>query len=273
MIPLPVEAGEIAYSERGAGEAVVLVHAGVFGDWFLPLSESHTLDSFRVVRIRRSGYAGRAPSRHLTIADHAGHLATLAVHLGLRRAHWVGHSSSCQILLRLAHDRPDIVQTLALLEPAAGGAFAVPAAEALGRDFVGPAMAAFAVGDLHTAFERFMTGVCGEGFRSVLEQSLGTTGAEQAVRESSFFFRDEVPAVLESTFDAADAARIRCPILVAEGGDSAASGPLAGQITERATQLLPHAEVVLVAGTNHMMPLQDAESVAQMIHRFVSHHS
>ncbi len=41
---------EIAYSEHGVGEPILLVHAGVFGDWFLPWHASPTLESFRVIR-------------------------------------------------------------------------------------------------------------------------------------------------------------------------------------------------------------------------------
>jgi pimeloyl-ACP methyl ester carboxylesterase len=270
MIPLSVEAGEISYSDRGDGETVVLVHAGVFSDWFLPLSKSRTLDSFRVIRIRRAGYAGHEPSRHLTIADHAGHLARLADHLGLDHAHWVGHSSGCQIVLQLALDHPGLVKTLMLIEPAAGGGFVVPAVEELGRRFVGPAIGAFTAGDLDTAFDLFMRGVCGEHYRSVLERRLGVSAVDEAIRQSAFFFRDEVPAVLESTFSPAQAARIRCPVLVAEGADSAVSGPLSQQITALATELLPQASVTRVAGTNHMMPLQDPASVAGLIRNFVS---
>ena len=109
------------------------------------------------------------------------------------------------MVLQLALDRPELVQTLILTEPAAGGGFAVPAAEELGRRFIGPAMEAFAAGDLDAAFDRFMRGVCGENYRSVLEQRLGSTAVDRALRQSAFFFRDEAPAVLESTFDAADA--------------------------------------------------------------------
>lgn len=196
MIPLPVDAGDISYSDRGSGEAVVLVHAGVFSDWFLPLSDSRTLDSLRVIRIRRAGYAGSEPSRHLTIADHAEHLATLANHLGLGRVHWVGHSSGCQIVLQLALDHPHLVKTLVLIEPAAGGGFAVPAAGELGRQFVGPAIGAFTAGDLDNAFDLFMRGVCGQHYRPVLEQRLGVHGVDEAIRRSAFFFRDEVPAIL-----------------------------------------------------------------------------
>jgi hypothetical protein len=52
------------------------------------------------------------------------------------------------------------VSSLVLLEPAAAGAFQVPASEALGP-FFGDAMAAFQKGDIAAAFDRFMRGVCG----------------------------------------------------------------------------------------------------------------
>jgi pimeloyl-ACP methyl ester carboxylesterase len=134
------------------------------------------------------------------MADHARHVAALADHLGLERIHWVGHSSSCQIGLQLALERPNLVASLILLEPAAVGGFLVPASEELARRFVGPAMAAFADGDTETAFDTFMRGVCGESYRDVLADRLGSAGLDRAVRESAFFFRDKVPAVLESQF-------------------------------------------------------------------------
>jgi pimeloyl-ACP methyl ester carboxylesterase len=55
-------------------------------------------------------------------------------HLGIERAHVVGHSSSAIMALQLALDAPDRVLSLALLEPAL---LAVPsgpyAGEAIGR--------------------------------------------------------------------------------------------------------------------------------------------
>ena len=195
------------------------------------------------------------------MADHARHVAALADHLGLERIHWVGHSSSCQIGLQLALDRPNLIASLILLEPAAVGGFLVPASEELARRFVGPAMAAFAAGDTETAFDTFMRGVCGESYRDVLADRLGSASLDRAVRESAFFFRDEVPAVLESQFGEAEASRIRQPTLVAEGADSARLGPLSQQITALARKLLPHAEIATVEGTNHMMPLQDPDAV------------
>ena len=263
---------EIAYSERGHGEPIVLVHAGVFSEWFRPLSLSPTLDGFRVIRVQRAGYGPVSPPQHLTLGDHARQVGALADHLGLSTMHWVGHSSSCQIGLELALDRPDLVHSLILLEPAAGGGFAVPASEALGQ-FVGPAMGAFGAGDLETAFSTFLYGVGGEDPRGVLEGRLGQEGYKRAVRESAFFFRDELPAVLESQFGEADAGRVRQPVLVVEGGAQPEHlVPMARQITARATELLPHAEVVTIAGVSHMMPLQNPDAVGRVISTFVRRH-
>ena len=161
MNRIDVERGQIQYDERGEGEAVFLVHAGVFGDWFAPLSETPALFAFRVIHVRRAGYGSNAATGHLSVADHARHIGALADRLSIKALHWVGHSSSCHMGLQLALERPDLVTSLVLLEPAGGGGLTVPASKDIGRRFIGPAMAAFAAGDIETAFDTFMRGVCG----------------------------------------------------------------------------------------------------------------
>ncbi len=272
MRRVPLGGAEIEYSERGRGEPILLVHGGVFADWFLPLSASSTLDGFRVIRVRRAGYGPNAPELHLSLADHAGHLAALADLLGLRKIHWVGHSSSCLIGLQQAIDRPDLVHSLVLLEPAPGGGLQAPAFAELGRQFVGPAMEAFAAGEVERAFDTFLRGVGGGGHRELIERTLGQAGYERAVREAAFFFADEIPAVQEWRFGAAEAGRVHQPVLVAEGGESARLGPMSRQITELATSLLSHAEVATIAGVNHMLPLQDPDAVGRVIATFVRRH-
>ena len=98
----------LAYDERGAGEeAVCLIHAGVFGAWFAPLFEQPALDGFRVIRPIRPGYGpSPAPPQPAGIAAHARRCGALLRRLGVTRAHWVGHSSSCCIGLQLALDDP-----------------------------------------------------------------------------------------------------------------------------------------------------------------------
>jgi pimeloyl-ACP methyl ester carboxylesterase len=133
-----VEDVEIEFTVHGQGEAIFLVHVGVFSDWFRFVGAQTHLDQFQVIRLRRVGYGQYQPTRHLTLSDHARHAAALADRLGIDRMHWVGHSSSCQIGLALALERPALVRSLTLMEPAAAGGFDVPASAALGLRFRGP---------------------------------------------------------------------------------------------------------------------------------------
>ena len=270
MKRLSIDSTDVAYFDNGEGEAVFLVHAGVFSDWFLPVSETPALRGFRVVRVRRAGYGDSIPAHHLTVADHARHVAALADHLGLDRIHWVGHSSSCQMGLQLAVDYPNLVASLVLIEPAAAGGLTVPASENFGRQFVGPAMAAFAAGNTAEAFDIFMMGVCGDAYRSVLADRLGSDGLQRAIRESAFFFRDEISAVLESRFGEFEAVNIHQPILVVKGAENAGPDNLFHQVTELAHKLLPRAETAIVDGTNHLMPLQAPDAVGHLIQKFIN---
>ncbi len=261
---------EIEFTQHGTGDAVFLVHAGVFSDWFRLVSLNKELAEFCVIRPRRVGYGQYQPTRHLTLADHAQHAAALADRLELKGIHWVGHSSSCLIGLSLAVNRPELVLSLTLMEPSAGGGgFDVPAS--FDRpDFVGPALSAYQAGDLFSAFDHFMRGVCGDGYREILEARLGRVGFENAVRESAYFFRDEVRAVLESRFSPVEAAKISQPVLCVEGG---AQPPhlavMARQVTKRTVQFLPQTQVVVIPGVNHALPLQDPDAVAVVIASFL----
>ena len=95
MPRLAIDDAALEYVERGSGEPILLVHAGVFSDWFTPLRSRHELDDLRVIQVRRAGYSAARPPNHLTFGDHARHCAALLRHLGLETVHYVGHSSSC----------------------------------------------------------------------------------------------------------------------------------------------------------------------------------
>ena len=111
---------ELEYEVRGVGEPVVLVHAGVFAGWYKPLLDDPALAGrYRVLAYHRVGYAGSSRvSGSVSIAQQAAHLRSLMRHLGIQRAHLVGHSSGGNIILQLALDAPEMVGSLAVLEPA-----------------------------------------------------------------------------------------------------------------------------------------------------------
>jgi pimeloyl-ACP methyl ester carboxylesterase len=75
---------------------------------------------------------------------------------------------------------------------------------------------------------------------------------------------------MEWPFAATDA--ISQPVLVVEGGAGRTHGPLSQQVTERVTMLFPQAEVALIEGTHHMVPLQDPHALGHALARFVRRH-
>src|SRR3979411_3371472 len=129
---------QLEVEEHGSGEPVLLIHAALLADCFSPLLAQSTLrERYRLASYHRVGCAGssRAPPP-LSIADQASHARLLLEHLGISRAHVVGHSSGGSIALQLALDAPDLVKSLALLEPFVASG---PLADEFGRTAVGPA--------------------------------------------------------------------------------------------------------------------------------------
>src|SRR5215207_4762555 len=185
---LTVDGCEIEYADAGVGDAILLVHAGVFGAWFAPLARETRLEGFRVIRPVRAGYTnGPPPASHLTIGAHARHCSTLLDALGVEQAHVVAHSSGCLIALQLAMDRPDAVRSLLLFEPSVGGDLTPPSFDAVAEEVFAPAFAAAADGDTATPFDLFMRGVCAEDYRDVLTKALGADGLGRAERDAGFF--------------------------------------------------------------------------------------
>jgi pimeloyl-ACP methyl ester carboxylesterase len=252
------------YDERGAGEVVCLVHAGVFGAWFAPLFDQPALDGFRVIRPIRPGY-GRspAPSEPASIAAHARQCGDLLRGLGVARAHWVGHSSSCCIGLQLALDDPGLVASLILFEPAKpSGA----QREAAASSYVGPAMAAAAKGDVARAFDVFLRGVGGDGYREVLRAWFGDDGVMEAERESAYFFADEMPALGAWAFGPPQAAQVAAPALVISGAESR---PWFRENVAILGGMLPNGRTESLPGLDHLAPLSHPAELAATIGEFV----
>ena len=268
---LEVGGDVIEYEDRGAGEPILLVHGGVFADWFVPVLRSGALDGFRVVRLRRAGYAeGSEPTTPRSFADHARHCGLVLDALGLARAHVCGHSSGALVGLQLALDRPEVVHSLVLLEPAPGGALGGPVDPAA-ADLIGGAMAAWAAGDPTTGVDRFLTAVGRPDYREVLQQALGPEGYARAVRESAAF-PPEVAAVWAWPFGPAEAGRLGGPMLIVEGGRTAEVAVFRPDSVARLVALVPHAHVRVLPGVSHLMPLENPAGVGALIADFARAH-
>ncbi|GAA4554932.1 alpha/beta fold hydrolase [Pseudonocardia xishanensis] len=259
---LQVAGGEITWTDSGGdGPLVLLVHAGVFGAWFDRLVAEPALDALRVVSVRRAGY-GTTPTRALSFADHAAHCAALLDELGGQPATVVGHSSGSAIALQLAADRPDLVRGLVLAEPPLLDPLADPAdldaLHATAAPVIGGAIGAAAAGDLPSAYDAFMDLVCGPDHRAVVAAALGEDGLDRAVRESAFFFADEIGAASRWTFDA----KVDAPVLLVQGGDSP---PVTHHLVAHLAGLLPDARVATIDGDNHLLPLRSPAALARLV--------
>jgi pimeloyl-ACP methyl ester carboxylesterase len=260
----PLKGVELEYRIVGVGEPVVLVHAGVFADWFEPLLKEPSLNRrYCLVTYHRVGYAG---SSHVTgpvsIAEQAAHVRALMKMLSIDRAHLVGHSSGGNIILQVALDAPEKVRSLALLEMA----LAVPASSP-GRAGIPQAIQLYQAGDKAAAVDTFMRAVSGPGYRATADRAL--PGAfDQAVADADTFFGQELPAIRQWTFGPAEAARIKQPVLLVMGGKSHEVSPVWQQRQDLLTTWMGHAEPFVLDRATHMLHLENARGLAERLGAF-----
>jgi pimeloyl-ACP methyl ester carboxylesterase len=257
-----VEGLALAYELRGSGDPVVLVHWGVSAVWAEPLLDEPAIaDRHRVLTYHRAGFGDSSrldgtPS----LADHARHCRLLIRELGIEQAHFVGHSSSANVVLQLALDFPDAVRTLTLMEAARPTPQTAVQAEFL-HGFVEPAVARYREGDRAGAVDTFFRGVFGPDYRGPLED--GLPGAfEQAVADADAFFRQELPALQQWRFTQEEARRIVQPVLLMLGGRSA---PTFSERRELLLSWLPNAELSDVPAATHLLhAVQPAATAAEL---------
>jgi len=261
---------ELEYEVHGDGEPVLLIHPGIFADWFTPLLREPALASrYRLVHYHRVGCVGSSRvTGAVSLAQHAAHGCLLIQHLGIVRAHVVGHSSSGNVALQLALDAPDLVQSLAVLEPAL---MSVPSA-ATSRTFVQAAVQHYRAGDKAGAVDIFLRGTCGSGYRGVLDRVV--PGAfEQAVADADTFFEQELPALQHWSFGRDDARRVIQPVLAVVGARSLELDPIWGERHQLLLEWLPHVESAVVPEATHLLEVENPRGVAETLAAFFARHS
>jgi pimeloyl-ACP methyl ester carboxylesterase len=269
-----VEPGiELEYSLRGAGEPVVLVHAGLFADWYRPLLDEPGLTRrYRVLSFHRVGYAGSSRvAEPISIARQAAQVRALMRHVGMRRGHIVGHSSGGNIALQLALDAPEQVQSLSILEPAlpvgAGSERLLSTRQAAMKTIV----AEFRAGNTPIAVDAFMQMVAGAAWRAPFERAL--PGAfEQGVADADTFFGQELPAIQQWKLAREDAARIQQPVLAVIGEKSPEVSPIWSERHKLLLEWLPNAEGFVLPGTTHLLYVQNPGGMAQALTDFFARH-
>lgn len=257
---------ELAISERGSGEPVILVHGSIVADSAMPLlGEAALVERYRVIAYHRVGYgdSDRAAGP-VSVAEQARQCRAVLRALGAEPAHIVGHSYGGAIALQLALDAPEAVGTLALLEPAL---LSVPSAAQFG-EAMGPVLQRYQAGDAAGAVDLFARRVFDPDYRSWLDRVL--PGAhERAAADADTFFQVELPALQAWSFTAEDARRIERPVLAVVGSES---GPLFREGHALLAEWFPRAEQAELPSAHHALQMQQASALAEILAGFLGRH-
>ncbi len=260
----------IEYLVQGEGEPVLLIPPSVTIDGLgIPLlAQPQIASRYQIIHYHRRGYQGSTLGADpLSIALEAKDAAVLLRRLGVKSAHIAGHSIGGLIGLQLAVDAPDLVHSIALLEPALQ---MIPnGKEHMERVFL-PVMNAYRLGNQRAAIELFSDAVFGPNWQVIVGQMI-PGGVEQAVSVADLFFTQEMPAIQAWQFGPQEAAAIRQPVLSVLGSRSIQPG-----FVKAVRQLLhswfPQAEDLDVP-TTHLLQMQDPKSVANGLADFFARHS
>lgn len=257
----------LEYEATGDGEAVLLIHGAIVADALLPLTREAALaDPYRLMRYRRRGHGGSDPlSVDFSMEQQAQDAAALLTHLGVERAHVIGHSGGGAIAVQLAIGSPSLVHSLAVLEPA------ILPAEILSSfaEISAPVLEAWRAGDARRACDQWMNlASCGPDWQSEVENVV-PDAMKQAEKDAATFFELEFPKIPDWIFDADACSRISQPVLYISGSES---GPLIEAAKQHFHSLVPHAEQVVLPGINHLMQLRDPKLVAARVAEFLARH-
>lgn len=264
-----IEGIELEYETHGTGEPVVFIHPGHFADWFTPLLREPSLaDHFYLIHYHRPGCAGSGQiAGQVSLAQHAAHCRSLMHHLGIERAHIVGHSSSAIVALQLAIDSPHVVQSLALLEPALMN---VPSAQT-SRAFVATAVQRYHAGDRAAAVDTFLQGVCGPDNRVVLDRQL-PGGFDQYVTDAGTFFNQELPALQQWRFTKEAASRVTQPVLAVMGEKNRGGDTIWGERHQVLLDWLPNVEPFVLSNAAHLLEVENPRGMAEGLAAFLTRH-
>ena len=263
-----LDGAELEYEVSGTREPVVFIHGAFIADAFRPLlAEPSLAGHYWLILYHRRGYADSSrASGPVSVARQAADCRALLRHLGMERAHVVGHSYGGDVALHLALDAPSVVHSLALLEPGLMvGASAQDYRESLARG-----VERYRQAGAEVVVDEFMQARW-PGYRATLDRVL--PGAfDQAVADAGTWFEREASGQLAWRFGEAEARRISQPTLSVLGGESDALWSRFGETHRLLLAWLPHAEGFVLPGATHFMQIQDPRGMAEALAAFWARH-
>lgn len=259
---------ELEYEVRGAGEPVLLIHGAGVAAAFLPLMTEPSLSDYQLIRYHRRGFAGSSPqTMPSSFNEQAADAVALLTHLGIEKAHIVGHSYGGAIALQLSHDYPQFVHSLTVLEPVVTDSDAPPVTPA---PEVSAAFALYSEGkdDGSGVIDAFFSWAFADEWPEGTERGV-PGGPAQARRDAKNQLEFE-RASRSWKFGKEEAAKISQPTLLIIG--SMTSPDVLASSDKILKRWIPQLENYTVEGVNHSLQMQDPKAVAEPISDFLDRH-
>lgn len=260
----------IEYMVSGFGEPVLFTHGGLLSDVAVALAKQKPLEGYQLIGYRRRGYAASDPKlapEGTTIDDMAADAAALLDHLGIHRSHIVGHSMGGIVSLQFAHDHPDRVGTLSLLEPPYGTS---ETAQASLQAVAMAPLQKYGAGDKEGAASQALEAVSDENWRKRVSATV-PDGVHLALSHADTFFQRDGAAIMAFEFGVEEAAKVNVPVLSMIGGETVDKIYYEGRAFFH-EWWGDNVEDFDLLGANHLLPFQDPVGVACALGDFLSRH-
>jgi pimeloyl-ACP methyl ester carboxylesterase len=255
---------ELEHEVVGSGEPMLLIHGAHIANALQPLVAEPALERFQRIRYHRRGLGGSTrpvEAAPTSVAVQAKDAVGLLDHVGVDRAHVVGHSLGGAIALEVAAQHPTRVASLVLLEPAL---LTTPAGKAFVHA-VAPLVERYEAGDVEAAVHGFLALVGDRNWRATIERTV-PGGIAQAVQDAATFFEAELPGVAEWSFGPEQAAAITRPVLSVLGNQSS---PLFVEGRQLLHAWFPACQDADIVGATHLLQMQAPGPVAAAIAAFL----
>lgn len=241
------------------GKSIVLMHgkAGSATNWYANVSALS--DEHRVYALDILGDVGKSTvtKSYSNRSEFADWLTQVLDELAVQKTDMIGESMGSYLTINYALERPDRLNKIALLAPAA-------TFSSFTKSFMLGGMSSSMLGFdfLIKRYIRTMTDNAELLENDAIKQSMLGLKSWRISKERPFLLPERLPDE--------DLLSLKVPTLLAVGENDVANRDSPTAVAERAKKLVAHVQTVIVPGAGHMLSMSKPEQINSMILVFLS---
>ena len=254
-----VDGVTLNYVEQGQGVPVVFVHGAISDHRIWEAQRAEIAKRYRYIALDQR-YFGVAPwsdnANKYSVATHANDLVAFIHQLGAGPVHLVAWSYGGAVALVLAAERPDLVRSIFLNEPALGSIVSDSSDQktlAEERKAIAPAVAASKANDQAKAVQILADWVNNQtGSFAALPSTIRDVNLENARTLPAHFASPPVPAITCSQLG-----QLKVPVTVAKGQQTR---PFFAILADTTHRCIPGSRLIVTPNARHMAPIQNTSA-------------